>query len=101
MEDTRLIGDENVPLVPSTFDRRKANEGEDWPKMMREISRWRARYFKEIGSAIDIPGGEQVRSSRTIAVSHFVRDLVGIKANVAMRYVTKMNQMPRVDTTCI
>lgn len=34
--------------------------------------------------------------ARTIAVSHFVQDLVGIKANVAMRYVTKMNQMPRL-----
>lgn len=34
--------------------------------------------------------------ARTIAVSHFVRDLVGIKANVAMRYVTKMNQMARL-----
>lgn len=82
----------DIPLIPP-IDRRKTKPriGE----MMHESLGGELVISRKSGHLLTFRAGSKC-ASRTIAVSHFVRDLVGIKANVAMRYVTKMNQMPRV-----
>ena len=67
-----LIGKEISHLFPP-IDRRRQGLAR-W--CTKSLGAWRARYFKEIGSAIDIPGGEQVRLSHNRGFTLCSRDLV-------------------------